>query len=70
MMLLRQLRIFRVQMEGGRKLSHSPCGLRYYSLSVETNENADVVRTLQFFLHKRIYKWLGCLGVALFCILG
>lgn len=35
-----------------RQLNHSPCGLRSYSsLSVETNENADVVRTLQFFLH-------------------
>lgn len=57
-------------MEDGRKLNHSLYGLRYFSLSVETNENADVVRTLQFFLHKHIYKWLGCLGVALFCISG
>lgn len=48
MMLLKQLIIFSVQMEGGRKLNHSLYGLPYFSLSIETNENADVVRTLQF----------------------
>lgn len=44
-------------MEYGRKLNYNLCRLLCYVFkSVETNENARVLRRLQPFLDKHVYK--------------